>query len=176
MFEYGTCCGCLSLRKECIVFGLVDLITQIPHIAVDVGDDGDIAFMDLIFVLLGTLLSSVLVCGAILRNLFCLWLWIIVHIFRTIIYSGGLIYCIIALLSGAKSNTIPKDVQEELSGLELDIMIVLVSIHIAIYMYVMLVVYRYICQLNGEQFWECDDDYIDCAEEFSTCGAEEAAI
>lgn len=176
MFEYGTCCGCLSLRKECIVFGLVDLITQIPHIAVDVGADGDIAFMDLIFVLLGTLLSSVLVCGAILRNLFCLWLWIIVHIIRTVLFGVGLIYCVIALLTGAKSHTIPIEVQEELSGLELEILISLVSIHIAIYIYVIVMVYRYIRQLNDEEFEECDDDCLDCAEEFSTRGAKEAAI
>lgn len=162
MLVHGTCCGCLSLRKECIVFGLVDLITQIPHIAVDVNVDGDIAFVDLIVVIIGTLLSGLLVYGAVLKNLFCLWLWIIVHIVRTLIFVVGLIFLVIALTTDAENNFISALVHEEFNEKEMIAPItVLTSMQIAVYIFLMVLVYRYIRELRDDEAddsEESDDD------------------
>lgn len=157
MLEYGTCCGCLSLRKECIVFGLVDLITQIPYIAIEVDAGGDIASMDLIALTIGTLLSGLLVYGAIMGNLFCLWLWIFVHIIRTMIYVMGLFYCVIALSTDAESSGIAAEIHKDSEDVELDILIGLVSINIAIYIFLIIMVYRYICQILDDEAIECEN-------------------
>lgn len=157
MLEYGTCCGCLSLRKECIVFGLVDFITQIPHVAVDVGTDGVIAFMDLIVVIIGTLLSGLLVYGAIMRNISCLWLWIFVTITRTLLFVVGLVFFVIAVLGDLESSRIAAAIQEEFGDVKLEVLIGLVSINIAIYVFLMGMVYRYICQILDEEAIECEE-------------------
>lgn len=163
MLVHGTCCGCLSLRKECIVFGLVDLITQIPHIAVDVDIDGDIAFVDLIIVIIGTLLSGLLVYGAVSRNLFCLWFWIILHIIRTLVFGVGLILLIIAMTTDAESNIIAASVHDEFDETEIPVIAVLASMQTAVYIFLMVLVYRYIRELRDDEandYEESDDDSI----------------
>lgn len=164
MLVHGTCCGCLSLRKECIVFGLVDLITQIPHIAVDVEEDGDIAFVDLIIVIIGTLLSGLLVYGAIMRSLFCLWLWIIVHIVRTLIFGVGLILLLIALTTDPENNIIAAFMHDEFDEADIALISVLVSAQTAVYIFLIVMVYRYICELRDDEandYKESNDDSTD---------------
>lgn len=157
MLESGTCCGCLSLRRECIVFGLVDLITQIPHIAVDVGVDGYVAFVDLIVVIIGTLLSGLLVCGALLRNVLCLWVWIFVHIIRTLLFIVGVILCVIALTVDAETSSIAATIHEEFEDMEIDMLIGLFIINIAVYICLMVMVYRYICQILDDFEYEYEE-------------------
>lgn len=154
MLESGTCCGCLSLRRECIVFGLVDLITQIPHIAVDVDVDGSVAFVDLIVVIIGTLLSGLLVYGALLRNVLCLWVWIFVHIIRTLIFAVGVILCVIALTVDAETSSIAAAIHGEFEDVEIDVLIGLLIVNIAVYVFVMGMVYRYIRQLLDDLEYE----------------------
>lgn len=154
MLESGTCCGCLSLRRECIVFGLVDLITQIPHIAVDVGVDGYVAFVDLIVVIIGTLLSGLLVCGALLRNVLCLWVWIFVHIIRTLLFTIGVILCVIALTVDVKTSNIAATIHAEFEDMEIELLMGLFIMNIVVYICLMVMVCRYICQLLDEFEYE----------------------
>lgn len=155
MLEYGTCCGCLSLRKECIVFGLVDLITEIPHIDVDL--DGGNAFIDLVLVVIGFFLAGLLVCGAIWRNLFCLWLWIFIQIIRTLVLCVGLTYGIIALTTDSDSSLIAAAMQQEFDFKELNLLTALIGIHILINSFVIVMVYRYIYQLIDNESFECEE-------------------
>lgn len=156
MHEYDeTCGGCLSLRNECIVIGLVDFITQIPHIAVDVSEHGDIDFVDLTKLIIGTLLSGLLLYGAIMRNLFCLWLWIFVYFIRTVLYGMGLSYCVIALTQNSTTNSISAEMHEEFAEISLEIVAVLISIHIAVYVCLLVLVHRYICVLLDDREFGC---------------------
>lgn len=162
MLEYGTCCGCLPLREECIIFGLVDLIAQLPHIAICAEVDGDIFVMDLIEIIIGTFISVLLIYGTIMESVRCLWIWIFVHIIRTIFFGVGLVYFVFKRLAHIAIDNYAAETQEEIEDVQLDIMIGLTSINIGIYIFLIVIVYRYICQFFDDETAECkksDDEH-----------------
>lgn len=145
MLKYGIYCECLPLRKVCIVFGLVEAIARIPHIAVAFCVDGEI--IDIIEVIIASLLSGLLIYGAINKHVGSLWLWIFVQIVHTMLSAITLLYYMTAWATDAESINIAEDLQD----ISPEVLIGLGCIYIAVYIFLIVIVHRFVGQLRHNE-------------------------
>lgn len=158
MAVFKTCCCCLSLRTGCIIMGVLEILSYLSVVAAKNSSPASIFLM-----LVGLIASALLIYGAIKRNRFCLWPWIVVNIIAIIVFIIGVLLCafasaiIVDIFQDAQAQGAiqisEKETEEAKAAITVFVVIVAVTflISIGIVTLFTLVAYSYVCELREEE-------------------------
>lgn len=158
MAIFKSCCCCFSLRTGCILIGVLEILFTLSS-ATSLKAQTSIIFSTLI----GIITSALLIYGAIKKNRFCLWPWIVANILAIITFIIGLILCVFAsrhiveileaIRSEGKIDLTDEEAEEMKTAGTVLVVIVAVALIICITILTLLtlVVYSYILELREEE-------------------------
>lgn len=151
MTEQRMFCCCISLRKACILFGVLGLLHNLKALVkfFDATKFSAEMFYSVAFILnMIFILSSVLlIVGVFAKNRFCLWQWIVVNtmgILLAVCIYGSVTVAFLWIHIGGGG-------EEQAEYYALIAPVVIICIVIGIYGYLQYVVYSYICELREEE-------------------------
>lgn len=148
----------MSLRTGCIVLGVLGILGSLASVA---GKKSSTA--EIFLYLVNLIVSALLVYGAVKRNRFCVWPWIVANIISVILLIIVLLLCVFAssviidLLNDAQTqanmNLTEKEAEDAKSLIGVYVVVVAVVDLICITLIVLftLVGYSFVCELREEE-------------------------